>query len=120
MELYGINVSMKFIDDFVIIPGAVGCFITGMLYSIFTKWGWFKQRWITIKWAINIFGILSGTFFLGPWLNSLAPLSKAGGINVLTDPVYINNKHMLWYLGTFQVATLIFAVFISVIKPWKK
>lgn len=119
MERYGIDVTMKFIDDIVIIIAAVGCLITSLLYSIFTNWGWFKHRWITVKWIILLYGIISGTFFLGPWLNSLPPLSKAEGMSVLMNQFYMNNKHMLWYLGTFQVVICIFAVFISVLKPWK-
>ena len=55
MQLYGINLSMKLIDDFVIIPGGVGSLLTGLLYSIFTNWGWFKHKWVTTKWAINFF-----------------------------------------------------------------
>ncbi len=119
MDLYGIDASMKFIDDFIIIPGAIGCFLTGVVYSVFTNWGWFKHRWITVKWAITFWGILSGTFFLGPWLNSLPPLSKAEGMNALMNQIYMNTKHLLWYFGGFQVASLIFALFISVLKPWK-
>jgi hypothetical protein len=120
MELYGINVSMKFIDDFVIIPAAVGCFLTGLLYSLYTHWGWFKHRWITVKWIITSFGILSGTFLLGPLLNSLAPLSKAAGLEVLRNQQYLYTKYILYGFGSFQAATLIFAVFISILKPWKK
>ena len=48
MQLYGIDVSMKFIDDFIIIPGANGALLTGLVYSIFTGWGWFKHKWIMI------------------------------------------------------------------------
>ncbi|MEA3470610.1 MAG: hypothetical protein U9R24_02715 [Thermodesulfobacteriota bacterium] len=120
MQLYGIHVSMKFIDDFIIIPGAFGCLLTGLLYSVFTKWGWFKHRWVMVKWIINIFGIVFGTFWLGPWLNSLPPIAEAEGLNALSNPVYIHSRTMLYYWGTFQVATLIFAIFISTLKPWGK
>ena len=53
-ELYGIDRSMKFIDDFIIIPGALGSLLTGLLYSLFTNWGFFKHNWITVKWVTNI------------------------------------------------------------------
>ncbi len=119
MDLFGIDASMKFIDDFIIIPGAIGSFLTGLVYSIFTNWGWFKHRWITVKWIIIAWGILSGTFLLGPWLNSLPPLSKAQGMDALANPAYMGTKHLLWYFGGFQVASIVFAVFISIIKPWK-
>jgi len=120
MELYGINISMKFIDDFIIIPGAIGCLITGHIYSIYTNWGWFKHRWITVKWIIAIGAIIYGTFCIGPWLNSLPPIAKMEGLNALTNQTYIHNKTMLYYYGTFQTLGLIFALFISILKPWKK
>ena len=120
MQLYGINLSMKFIDDYVIVPGAVGSLLTGLIYSIYTGWGWFKHNWIIIKWVINIFGVIFGTFWLGPWVNGLAPISKAEGLAALSNQTYLHNVHMVLYWGTFQLCTLIFAVFISIQKPWKK
>jgi len=120
MQLYGINATMKFIDDFIIVPGAVGCLLTGILYSVFTHWGWFKHRWITMKWLITVYGILFGTFYLGPRLDSLAPISKAEGLKALANPIYIDNMTMLKYWGTFQLLTIICAVFISIFKPWKR
>lgn len=119
LELYGINAAMKFIDDVVIIPAAVGCFVTGVLYSTCTAWGWFKHPWITVKWGITLFGILSGTFLLGPKLNSLPPMAKAEGLAALSNPVYVGTKHLLYGFGGFQVATVVFAVFISIVKPWR-
>ena len=74
MELYGIISTMKFIDDFIIIPGGVGLLVTGLIYSIWTNYGWFKYKWVVVKWCINLYGIILGTFFLGPWINSLPPI----------------------------------------------
>ena len=119
-ELYGINRSLKFIDDFIIIPGALGCLITGILYAVFTKWGFFKHTWIIVKWIICVGGIIFGTFWLGPWLNHLVPISETRGLNALTDPVYVHNKTMNMWFGTLQAFTLVFALFVSVLKPWKK
>ena len=120
MQLYGINLSMKFIDDFVIIPGAIGSLITGLLYSLYTGWGWIKHNWIIVKWVINIFGIIFGTFWLGPWVNGLVPISKGGGLAALSDQTYLHNQQMILIWGTFQLCTLIFAIFISILKPWRK
>ncbi len=119
-ELYGINRAMRFIDDFIIIPGAFGCFLTGLIYSIFTHWGFFKHNWITVKWIINLTGILVGTFFLGLWLNSLGPISAEKGLDALSDPVYIHNQFWNARISIIQVSTLLFAVYLSVFKPWQK
>ena len=118
--LYGINAVMKFIDDFVIIPAANGTLLTGLIYGIWTKWGFFKQRWIIVKWAITLYGIVFGTFFLGPWLNALPPIAGKLGMAALSDPAYMHAKKMNLIFGSIQVATLIFALAISVLKPWKK
>lgn len=120
MQLYGIAGSMKFIDDFVIIPGALGCLLTGLLYSLFTNWGWFKHNWVTVKWIICLYGVIFGTYPLGPWLNGTVPIAMAEGLGALTDPLYLHNKTMLYIFGTFQASTIFFALFLSVLKPWGK
>ena len=120
MQLYGINVSQKFIDDLIIIPGAIGSLLTGLLYSRYTHWGWFKHNWVTVKWIINLYGVIFGTFWLGPWMNSLPPIAKAQGLGALADQTYTHNLTMLNWWVTLQAATLIFAVFISIFKPWKR
>jgi len=117
--LHGIDVSMKFVDDFLIIPGALGCLFTGLLYSLLTNWGFFRHGWITLKWIITVGGVLFGTFFLGPWLNAMPPISLELGLEALQDPGYMHNKAMNSIWGPVQVATLLLAVVVSVLKPWK-
>lgn len=119
-ELCGITSTMNFIDVFIIIPGAIGVLLTAVIYSIWTNWGWFKHNWITVKWIICVYGVVFGTYPLGSWMNGLANLSKEHGMAALTDPTYLHNKIMLYIFGTFQACTLIFAVFITALKPWKK
>jgi hypothetical protein len=120
MQLYGINQSINFIDIWVIIPGNAGIILTGLLYSIYTNWGWFKHRWVTVKWVIALYGMVFGIIWLGPWAGSLEHISKVRGLGALKDERYTANLLMLYLWGTFQAATIIFAVFISAIKPWKK
>jgi uncharacterized membrane protein len=120
MELYGIMSTLKFVDDFIIIPGGVGSLLTALIYSIWTNWGWFKHKWITVKWCINLYAVILGTFWLGRWLNSLVPIAKGKGLSALTDPVFFHNRKMLMIWGAFQAVTIVFAFFLSVIRPWKK
>ncbi len=61
-ELLGIVSTLDFIDLFVLVPGAMGVLITGLIYSIWTNWGWFRHRWITVKWIICAFGVTFGTY----------------------------------------------------------
>ena len=119
LQLYGVDMSRKFIDDVLVAPSATGCLLTGVIYSLFTVWGWFKHRWITVKWLINIFGVVFGTFWLGQWLNALPPISHAEGMAALSNPIYLHARTMNLWGGALQNLTVIFAVFISVLKPWK-
>ena len=119
-ELYGIVATLDFIDLYILVPGAIGTFLTSLVYSTWTKWGWFKHNWIKVKWIICIFGIVFGTFWLGPWISDMALITKEKGMQALTDQQYLSNRHNSMVFGTFQACTVIFAVLISTIKPWKK
>lgn len=118
-ELYGIIATLDFIDLFILVPGAICTFLTALVYSIWTSWGWFKHRWITVKWVICLFGMIFGTFWLGPWISEMAQIAKEIGMEALTDPRFLNNRFNSLTFGTLQSATVIFALFISTLKPWK-
>jgi len=118
-ELYAVNASMKIIDDFMIIPGAMGNILTGVLYGIWTNWGFFKHRWLTVKWILAVAQIIFGTFWLGPWLNGNAAIADAERIMALQNPAFLHNQSMNATWGTAQVALLLVMVGISVLKPWK-
>lgn len=61
--------SLKMIDDRMIIVGAMGCLVTGLLYGIITKWGFFKYRWLAVKWILVLFMMISGTYAMGPCID---------------------------------------------------
>ena len=118
-ELYGILWTLDFIDMKILVPGAMGTLFTGLVYSIWTNWGWFKHNWIIVKWVICLFGIIYGTFWLGPWLSEMTHISKELGLKALSDPQYLENRQNSLLFGTLQALTIIFAVFVSSLKPWK-
>jgi len=119
--LYGINQSIHHVDMWVVVtPGAFGCLFTGLIYSIFSNWGFFKHNWLIIKWIITIVAILSGTFFLGPWETGMLEISGKLGVASLHDPSYLYNERMNFIFGMVQCFLLILTLFISVFKPWKK
>lgn len=118
--LYGINQSIHFVDmAVVVIPGAFGCLLTGLVYSLFTRWGFFKHWWVVFKWVVTISAILFGTFYLGPWETRMMELSGELGLGALTDQAYLYNQKMNMMFGIVQVAVLIATIFVSIFKPWK-
>ncbi len=119
-EPLGFDLARKFIDDFIIIPGAMGCLISGLLISWLTPWGFFRHRWVAVKWILTVGCIFFGTFYLGPRVNGQPLISSALGSAALTDPVYLANRSANIAGGFLQLLLILFMTAISVLKPWKK
>lgn len=116
----GINQPINYHSDILIFmfTGAVGCLLTGLIYGTFSNWGFFKHRWIQLKWIICTPTILLGIFFLSPWKSHITQMSGALGMTVLTAYLY-NPKIILIFCG-FQTLLLVVTVFIATVKPWEK
>lgn len=112
--------SMQVIDDLIIIPGALGSLVTGLVYGIWTNWGFFKHRWLTVKWILTIAQILFGTFALGPWLNGNVDIAMKLRGAAISIPEFVTAAADIKLWGTLQVLLLLFMMTISVLKPWKK
>ncbi|ACV61639.1 conserved hypothetical protein [Desulfofarcimen acetoxidans DSM 771] len=119
-ELFAFNASIKLLDDYIVIPSAFGCLITGLLICWLTNWGFIKFNWVIVKWAATVAQILFGTFFLGPWVNGATAIADADRIHALQNTAYLYDRHMNNIWGSIQVAFLVVLVFISVFKPWGK
>lgn len=118
--LYGINRSIHHVDmAVVVVPGAFGCLLTGLLYSSLSHWGFFRHAWLVCKWIVTVAAILFGTFFLGPWETAMMDISGEIGIRALADPAYRHNERMNLVFGAIQALVLVTVVFISIFKPWK-
>lgn len=118
-EMYMYALALKTIDDYLIIPGANGCVITGLIYGLFTNWGFFKHRWIVVKWAFTLFMMASGTFLMGPCVNgNVYSPDKLSDYMTNTAP-YWDNLSQIVFWGAIQVTCLFFVIVISVYKPWK-
>lgn len=103
---------LKAIDDYLIIYGANGCLLTGIVYGAFTNWGFFKHRWIVLKWILTILMILSGTFAMGPCVD--------GNVAITDHAAYLQNVTTTVQWGWLQVAMLVVTLILSVWKPrWK-
>lgn len=112
--------TLKIIDDWMIIGGAYGCVITGAVYGTFTNWGFFRHRWIVVKWVMTLLMILSGTFCMGPYVNGNAALGADKALYALPDGIFWQNIDQIVPWGILQLAMLATVIAISVLKPWKK
>ncbi|WP_129677021.1 hypothetical protein [Candidatus Chloroploca sp. Khr17] len=118
--LYAGLLALQMIDNWVIIPAAIGSLLTGLLISWRTPWGFFKWRWVTLKWIGTVAMILFGSFFLGPWLNGMVAIAAADPLVALQDPTFLRNQSAIALSVAPQVLLLLTLIFISVLKPWKR
>ena len=105
------------VDSAIVIPCAFLCLVTGILFSVFTNWGFIKHRWIVIKYLVTIFPIISGVIFHGAQLQNMIQIAGKFGASALTNSEFKSN-----YFGFFGVSILytvlfVFTYIISVTKP---
>ena len=82
-ELYMYDLIYHFIDIKLLTPAAIFTLLTGLVFSLFTKWGFFKHGWLIYKWLITVTIIISGTFYLGPMVTNMLEISDIQRIAAL-------------------------------------
>ena len=114
------TLCLKLLDDFIIVPTALASVSTGILFSLLTRWGFFKYYWVAMKWVIAVWSVIFGLLILRPWVNELAAAAQIHGMRILSDPAYQCYSPRNFILGMVQLSLLVVQIFISVLKPWKK
>lgn len=59
-----------------------------------------------------------GTFWLGPWTNSMTAIADIERVKALTNPLFMFDIHGVIIGGAIQVICLFAIIAISIIKPW--
>lgn len=119
-ELYMTLKIILFIDWVLVIPGALLTVVVGIIYGIFTNWGFFKHRWIIVKWIVSIVVILVGTFYYSPLLEESLEIADRTREAALHNPIVISNMTQTFICASIQGISITILVVISVFKPWKK
>jgi len=118
--LYGRDICLKLVDQYVVTAGALGCLLTGFIFAWKSSWGFFRFKWIITKWVINISFIIFGFTCFMPWLDRMSELSGNTGALALQTPEYLRSQ-LLNEISAFAVfGCLLFLVWVSVFKPWGK
>ena len=104
--------------DTVVVNVSVAVAVSGLLFALFTQWGFFKFHWINLKW-LAIVGLAMVIMFLaGPAVNGMAALSdvfRGDGLRHV-DYVYFAGQVLLYTL--VQVGVILLVIVLSVFKPW--
>lgn len=108
------------ISDQIVRIGAVGTLLVGFLYGMFTNWGFFKHRWITVKWILFITQTILGIFVVDKLMMANMAILETEKTLALDNPVFLHNHTIRQYAVMIQIVITIFIFCISVFKPWKK
>jgi hypothetical protein len=119
-ELYMTLKIILFIDWVLVIPGALLTVLAGIIYGVFTNWGFIKHRWIIVKWVVSIAVILAGTFYYSPLLEQALEIVNSSREVALNNPTVISNMTQAFISASIQGIAIMTLVVISVFKPWKK
>lgn len=119
-DLYAVDHGIALIDRWVVIPAAFASLLTGLLESALTSWGFFKYRWVTVKWIGTIAVMVYAPLFVSPWDRELEIISRAQGLLALQNPLYIQDRWLYSLSGVTLIAILAFMAVISTFKPWTR
>lgn len=117
-KLAMLNVS-ELIDYAILIPGAVATVITGAIYGVWSKWGFFRHAWLTMKWIVSIAIILIGTFFFHPFSLEMIEILQNPALDATAANILAVDTTILKWCG-LQAIALMLLIPVSVFKPWKR
>lgn len=118
-ELFIKYKAVRLIDNALVIPSAIITVLIGIFYGIKTNWGFFKFKWITVKWIVSIIIILGGTFYLSPLLDTNLIIADEKRDTALSNTLIDHNESTIFIIGCCSSILLLVLVGISVFKPWK-
>lgn len=116
--LYALNSIINVLDDFVVIPSAIGSVLTATLLCWVTNYGFVKFYWVIVKWILTIALIIFGTFWLYPWSETATSISDTQGLRAFENQLYMFDTKGVLIGCIVQVLFLFVIIGISVLKPW--
>ncbi len=119
-DLYAVDHAIAVIDNWVVVPAAWASLLTGLLESWLTTWGFFKYRWVTLKWILTLVIMIYAPLFISRWDNGLEAISKVEGLLALQNPVYLQYRLYYNLSAVVFISALLFMSVISTLKPWTK
>ena len=117
-QMYAVARDHLVIDKFFLIPGGIGIVLTALIYSIFTKWGFFKVKWVGVKWVLTVVLVLIGKIYMGVTIEKNMDYAAM----MLTEPLpvepFFANVRNVAIAGIVQLVGFAAILILSVWKPW--
>ncbi|WP_341530051.1 hypothetical protein WKK05_12555 [Nostoc sp. UHCC 0302] len=116
--LLALNSAITLLDDYIVIPSAIGSVITATFLCWTTNYGFTKFYWVIVKWILTTFLVVFGTLWLFPWGNVAERISAQEGLQAFDNPIYLFDATGVLTGTVIQVLFLVLIIVISVLKPW--
>ena len=117
--MYISAISHLVVDKWFLIPGGIGIGLTGLIYGLFTNWGFFKYRWLTIKWVLTIALRILGVGYMGVTIKANAIYAEQLLEGAAAD-LYWQNVYGVAAAGVVQLVGFLCIVIVSVLKYKRK
>jgi hypothetical protein len=104
--------SMDLVSWYVILPAALGAFVSGVAQSLLTQWGLFKHWWIAVKFILTLGATALLLLHMKP-IGLMADVAMVGNISDYSGP-----QVQLIADASLALAVLLITTAISVYKPW--
>ncbi|WP_018305329.1 hypothetical protein [Desulfitobacterium hafniense] len=99
----------------VIMPASLLTIVQGVVYGIFTNWGFFKHKWVILKWvSIPLLVACTGIGSISQIFSVIEKVKSNGFTGGFAD------GGIVLLFMTAQILIMSFMISISVLKPFKK
>lgn len=116
--LYALISVINILDDYIVIPAAIGSVMTATVLCWGTNYGFTKFYWVITKWLLTTGLVVFGTFWLFPWGNGAEQIASMEGLQAMTNPTYAFEARGVLIGTLVQAICLLTIIGISVLKPW--
>jgi hypothetical protein len=115
-ELYAFNLATSCIDNYLLIPSASVCILSGAIICIAEDLMMFTCSWIITKCACSIMALAIGTF-IAPGIDQLSDIIDLTRRSTGIDSEYLDILTSNQLLALFQTAIILYVIFTSIRRP---
>jgi len=115
-ELYAFNLATSCIDNYLLIPSASICIVSGTIICVAEDLMMFTCSWIVTKCACSILALSIGTF-IAPEINQLLDIVTSGRASTHLNLEYSDILTTSLFLAIFQTLIILYVVFTSIKRP---
>jgi hypothetical protein len=115
-EMFAFNLAATGIDNYLLIPSACICIVSGAIICAAEDLMMFSCSWIITKCACSIMALSLGTF-IAPGISQLSDIVTLDNITTRYNLEYLDILAANLVLAIVQTLVLFYVVFISIKRP---